>query len=111
MVTAVAGSSCHCACRSFVLNVTDGLHPRCVSVIANRHNGNPLPVLFDFHGAGGNAQGYGMKSDTLGVRWSKLAETNNFALIGGEATQWTPSNKPGSLTPAGRRVCPRINGW
>ena len=86
---------------SRVLNITDGTHPRCISVIVPTGAG-PFPVLFDFHGAGGNAGNFGMRSDGLGASWSALAAEHNFVVVGGEALQWTAghSGPPGPGPPA-----------
>ena len=53
--------------RSTVLNFTDGTHPRCASVVVPSGMDGPLPILFDFHGAGGNAENFGGRRDRLGV--------------------------------------------
>ena len=82
--------------RSTVLNVSDGTHARCVSVIIPGDGRNdaavgPMPVLFDFHGAGGNAARFGRSSDSgmPPTKWPTLAQQYNFVVVGGEALQWS----------------------
>ena len=73
---------------STVFNISDGLHARCISALVPPKAKLPMPILFDFHGAGGNAEHYGAKSDALGKLWISLAATHQFAVIGGESIQW-----------------------
>ena len=74
--------------NSVVLNVSDGLHTRCLSVVVPNGVSN-APILFNFHGAGGSAANFGQEEDTLGVLWADLAEERGFGYVGGEAVQWS----------------------
>jgi hypothetical protein len=48
-----------------------------------------MPVLFFFHGAGGNGSHCGsVKAPDSGLSWSDYAVQNGFAFICGEATQY-----------------------
>ena len=59
---------------------------RCASIITPADAKRPMPVLFWFHGAGGNAMNCGFgQAGNLG----KLAQDNGFALICGAAPQLT----------------------
>ena len=42
-----------------IMNLTDGNISRCISVVIPNTIDSAAPVLFDFHGAGGNARGIG----------------------------------------------------
>ena len=80
--------------QGFVLNVTDGVNPRCASVITPPTRGNH-PVLFVFHGAGGNAKNFGGLKDSAGKSWSDVSSDlskSGFAIVGGEATQFSGSS-------------------
>eukprot|EP00940_MAST-03C_sp_MAST-3C-sp2_P003509 g3509.t1 len=79
-----------------VLNLTDGNHKRCASVVAPVAH-ESLPVLFVFHGAGGNAAHFPSFRDASGLSWGDMAKKFGFAVVGGEAIQWssgTPSPSP-----------------
>lgn len=65
-----------------VVSLTDGTYQRCISVITPSSAPKPMPILWWFHGAGGNAAHCGLQRDML-----KLAEETGFAFICGEATQ------------------------
>jgi hypothetical protein len=78
--------------RSMVLNYTDGVHERCASVVVPSvpsAGDTPMPVLFSFHGAGGNAGNFGGRKDRLGLSEADLAKKYGIAVVGGEALQWT----------------------
>ena len=47
-----------------------------------------MPVLFDFHGAGGNAHNYGTRCDGDGRTLSFYGQRHGFAVVGGEALQF-----------------------
>jgi len=64
-----------------VVSLSDGTYDRCISVITPTSAVKPMPVLFWFHGAGGNAAHCG--PDDL----VEAAEKHGFALVCGEATQ------------------------
>jgi poly(3-hydroxybutyrate) depolymerase len=64
-----------------VVTVSDGKYQRCFSLITPPSVSTPMPILFWFHGSGGNAAHCG--SDPL----VELAEEHGFAFICGEATQ------------------------
>eukprot|EP01063_Lacrimia_lanifica_P041420 TRINITY_DN9662_c0_g1_i1.p1 TRINITY_DN9662_c0_g1~~TRINITY_DN9662_c0_g1_i1.p1 ORF type:complete len:422 (+),score=56.97 TRINITY_DN9662_c0_g1_i1:37-1302(+) len=83
---------------STVLHVSDGVNPRCAVVLVPPGERQPLPMLFDFHGAGGNARNFGVRKDMSGVSWADLALKNGFAVIAGEATQF--GSKPVTPGPA-----------
>lgn len=69
-----------------VLSVSDGTNTRCIAVVASTSAKQPLPILFWFHGSGGNAGHCG--SGELG----QLAIDNGFALVCGEALQYDQSS-------------------
>jgi len=53
-----------------------------------------------FHGAGGNAKNFGGLTDSQGKTWSDISSSSSkgFAIVGGEATQWSgqsPGPPPG----------------
>jgi hypothetical protein len=91
--------------RSTVLTVSDGTHPRCVSVIipgdgTGTTDALPMPVLFEFHGAGGNARNYGHGADATQTSWAQLAAAHSFVVAGGEALQWSDGGSaPGPPSP------------
>lgn len=98
---------------STVLNFTDGTHARCASVIVPPGVHGPLPILFDFHGAGGNAGNFGARRDRLGVSWLSLATNHSFAVVGGEAIQWTakgPAPAPGPPSQSNCTKCFELHG-
>ena len=53
-----------------------------------------MPMLFDFHGAGGNAKDFPVRRDAEGITMASLSETYGFALVGGEALQFDPMPSP-----------------
>ena len=63
--------------ESHVVNVSDGVYDRCASIIIpDREEGEDqkLPILFDFHGSGGNAMEYpGRKAGEVGNTWADIA--------------------------------------
>lgn len=65
-----------------VVKFSDGKYQRCMSLITPASARKPMPILWWFHGAGGNAAHCGMQRDLV-----QLAESEGFALICGEATQ------------------------
>jgi len=67
-----------------VVTLSDGKNQRCMSLITPTSAPKPMPVLFWFHGSGGNA-GHCGNSELV-----QLAEKHGFALICGEAVdgQW-----------------------
>ena len=89
-----------------MLNLTDGLHDRCLSVLLP-DSPKKLPILFDFHGAGGNAANYGRNTDvSTGRSWGDIAAIHGFAVVGGEALQFSSPNPPGpSPVPANCKAC------
>ena len=80
--------------NSTVLNISDGLHARCLSVVIPHAAQLPMPILFDFHGAGGNAKDFPVRRDAEGITMASLSETYGFALVGGEALQFDPMPSP-----------------
>ena len=76
--------------RSTVMHVTDGIHKRCVSVLIPSNVNSKVPILFDFHGAGGNAANYGGRRDRSGQSWADLIERHGFAVVGGQRLQGWP---------------------
>jgi hypothetical protein len=78
-----------------IMNLTDGNISRCISVVIPNTIDHAAPVLFDFHGAGGNAHNYGLHADAQGVQWVSLASKFKFILVGGEAVQWGGAPPPG----------------
>ena len=83
--------------------VKDGANQdRCFSLITPPNATTPMPILFWFHGAGGNGGhcGEGMTS-TLGA----LANAHGFALVCGEAKQYDAAQeKGGRKSPTFRRL-------
>lgn len=75
-----------------VVNTTDGKNRRCASVLAPE--GKNLPILFVFHGAGGNAAHFPSFRDQNGSSWGDMALRHGFAVVGGEAIQWS-TREPG----------------
>merc|ERR1739846_291099 len=65
-----------------VVKFSDGKYQRCMSVITPSTARKPMPILWWFHGAGGNAAHCGNQRDLV-----SLAESTGFAYICGEATQ------------------------
>jgi len=68
-----------------VVKLSDGKNQRCISLITPSSAKSPMPVLFWFHGSGGNAAHCGSNSQLV-----SLAEQTGFAYICGEAVdgQW-----------------------
>lgn len=67
-----------------VVQLNDGTYDRCISIItpsSAAEKGAPMPVLFWFHGSGGNAAHCGPR-DLV-----ESAEQHGFVLVCGEATQ------------------------
>jgi len=64
------------------VTVNDGKYQRCMSLITPSSAKKPMPVLFWFHGSGGNAAHCGNQRDLV-----QLSEQHGFAFICGEATQ------------------------
>ena len=89
--------------QGFVLNITDGVNQRCASVITPNNQGKKdLPILFVFHGAGGNAKHFGGLTDSMGKSWSDVSSDlskSGFAIVGGEATQFSGSSPSPSPIP------------
>jgi poly(3-hydroxybutyrate) depolymerase len=65
-----------------VVTFSDGTYQRCMSLITPSSARKPMPILWWFHGSGGNAAHCGNQKDLVG-----LAESTGFAFICGEATQ------------------------
>merc|ERR1719453_788137 len=65
-----------------VVTLSDGTYQRCMSLFTPSSAKKPMPILWWFHGSGGNAAHCGMQSDLI-----DLAESEGFAFICGEATQ------------------------
>jgi len=63
--------------------VSDGENERCISVIVPEGAKKPMPVLFWFHGGGGNAQRCG---GGFGIPFN-LSLSKGFAIVCGEAIQ------------------------
>jgi len=53
-----------------------------------------MPVLFDFHGSGGNAHDYPHPADSTGSSWADIALAHGFAVVGGEALQFSAPPSP-----------------
>lgn len=64
-----------------VKNLTDGTYNRCFSIITPRKAELPMPVLFWFHGSGGNAAGCGTHPLV------DIARQHGFALVCAEGLQ------------------------
>ena len=47
-----------------------------------------MPVLFWFHGSGGNAKDCGQQTDKIGESLAEYSVQNNFVLVCGEARQF-----------------------
>jgi hypothetical protein len=65
-----------------VATFSDGSFDRCISVITPSSVTKPLPILFWFHGAGGNAAHCGEMKELI-----DLSGSVGFVLVCGEATQ------------------------
>jgi hypothetical protein len=65
-----------------VVKLSDGTYDRCISLITPTAAKTPMPVLFWFHGSGGNAGNCGNQADLV-----RLSQEHGFAYICGEATQ------------------------
>merc|ERR1712125_223488 len=65
-----------------VVTFSDGTYQRCMSLIKPSSAPKPMPILWWFHGSGGNAAHCGKMSDLV-----SLANSVGFAFICGEATQ------------------------
>jgi len=70
-----------------VINVTDGIHPRCAAIITPSST-KPMAVLFWFHGSGGSARGCGQQRGPEGKSWADYAIEQGFAFVCGEALQY-----------------------
>jgi len=84
VVVAAAGStmcSVNGAAGGKVVKFSDGKYERCMAVITPSSAKKPMPILWWFHGSGGNAAHCG---DSKLV---SIAESVGFAFICGEATQ------------------------
>jgi hypothetical protein len=64
-----------------VVKFSDGKYQRCMSLITPSSAKKPMPILWWFHGSGGNAAHCGSSPMV------KLAESSGFAFICGEAAQ------------------------
>jgi len=64
------------------VHLSDGKYDRCISLITPPSVKTPMPVLFWFHGSGGNAGHCGSQKDLV-----QLSQQHGFAYICGEATQ------------------------
>ena len=86
-----------------VLRFRVGLHERCAAVVAPRQPAAAkLPVLFFFHGSGGNAAA----CDRLPM--AAVAKQNGFALVCGEAVQYSNGGQwdiPNIITDATGTPC------
>ena len=72
--------------QSTVVNVSDGVYERCAALlIPDRDDDEKLPILFNFHGSGGNASFIETHSGQVGNKWGDLAVSGKFTLVGGEA--------------------------
>jgi hypothetical protein len=75
-----------------VVAVNDGKHNRCFSMLTPPTAQKPMPVLFWFHGAGGDATSCGqqMNSGPESGSLAALSEKHGFALVCGNAIdgQW-----------------------
>jgi len=65
-----------------VVTVNDGKYQRCFSLITPPGVQGPMPLLFWFHGSGGNAGHCGNQAELV-----RLSKQHGFAYICGEATQ------------------------
>jgi len=71
-----------------VHTASDGIYnDRCYSLITPETQFKSLPILFWFHGAGGNAHDCGGARGEEGITMYELAQKNGYALICGEALQ------------------------
>ena len=79
-----------------VYNITDGENARCIASVRPAAKTAPVPVLFWFHGAGGSAANCGMEgaADPPHTTLGQLALAHGFALVCGEAIQWTSGGSP-----------------
>lgn len=87
-VAAASGGNtptCSVSGNGQVVSLSDGQYDRCMSVITPSGATGPMPVLFNFHGGGGNGQncGSGPESGEL----ASIAQSSGFALVCGEALQ------------------------
>lgn len=64
------------------MKLSDGKYDRCISLITPANVKKPMPVLFWFHGSGGNAAHCGNQQELV-----QLSQQHGFAYICGEATQ------------------------
>merc|ERR1712232_988833 len=65
-----------------VVTFSDGTYQRCMSLITPSSAPKPMPILWWFHGSGGNAAHCGGMTELI-----SLANSHGFALVCGEATQ------------------------
>mmetsp|Transcript_42686 Transcript_42686/g.123488 ORF Transcript_42686/g.123488 Transcript_42686/m.123488 type:complete len:375 (+) Transcript_42686:3-1127(+) len=85
-VTSASGNTVKCAVNpgtsgGSVIKFSDGKNSRCIAVVAPESAKQPMPVLFWFHGSGGNAAHCGPRELV------DLAAAKGFALVCGEAIQ------------------------
>ena len=65
-------------------------------ITPNNEGNDLLPILFVFHGAGGNAKHFGGLTDSMGKSWSDVSSDlskSGFSIVGGEATQFSGSSR------------------
>jgi hypothetical protein len=84
-----------------IYNITDGENARCIAAVRPAAATAPVPVLFWFHGAGGSAANCGMEgaADPPHTTLGQLALAHGFALVCGEAIQWTSGGPPPTPDP------------
>jgi len=79
-----------------VVNLTVGGYDRCYTVLRpTKSPWSSVPVLFWFHGAGGNARFCGGEASPDGSSLAALAAAHGFGLVCGEAVQYNTPREHG----------------
>jgi hypothetical protein len=89
-------ASTKCAASSAnekVYDISDGKQDRCFVAYTPSGVKGPMPIMFFAHGSGGNAQRCGdMPDEDEQKTWQQIADAGKFALVCGEALQYSTVN-------------------
>lgn len=77
-----------------VYSITDGKQERCfVTVTPTSAQKKPMPIVYFAHGSGGNAANCAFNKDLQGKSWTDIADEHGFAIVCGEALQYSATNQ------------------